>query len=505
MSNYNRDDDFFSSEYDKIAAQTQPKQAQPSNADVEGWYSHQSPQPARAPRKRWGIAVVSILMVLAFVGGFVLSSIFKPVTSEDLLNEVIKTIEEKFLWGEEITDEQQMVMVEQAGTAMLQSLDRYSRLLSPQTAYELFNPVPVQMTGGEQGYFGFGYQYATFGLYVSQVYSDSNSYGKLQEGDLIVRFENCYGSSGKLEDINVVDYSQQELVDKMSKISKCTVKLLRNGNLATCNLQRADVGNGNEEFVMVEYYFGEDNTNMSTTPQNGAAISTVQGRKLKLLPSHVGYIRLNEFEHYPLSASQDVTAEQEFKKALDKFKASGKTKLIVDLKGNPGGYVSSACNIIGLLAKDNSQYGKLLGCTLQDRHKNVQSYYAEAGYNMYDHYFGAQDGATKDIVVWTDGNSASASELTTGALLDYGTAIQMGTTSYGKGIAQVADPLPYTGTAIDDKGNQVEYNWYVYYTTAYYFSPRGINIHGVGYTPEDKYNNLASYGELVTAVIDYWG
>ena len=190
MSNYNRDDDFFSSEYDKIAAQTQPKQAQPSNADVEGWYSHQSPQPVRAPRKRWGIAVVSILMVLAFVGGFVLSSIFKPVTSEDLLNEVIKTIEEKFLWGEEITDEQQMVMVEQAGTAMLQSLDRYSRLLSPQTAYELFNPVPVQMTGGEQGYFGFGYQYATFGLYVSQVYADSNSYGKLQEGDLIVRFEN---------------------------------------------------------------------------------------------------------------------------------------------------------------------------------------------------------------------------------------------------------------------------------------------------------------------------
>lgn len=509
MSNYNPNDDFFSSEYDKLAnkGQQQTQQPKASHVDVDGWYGYNSNQPAqptKAPRRNLVIVVTSVLMVLAFVAGFLFSTVLKPVSTEELLNEVINTIENDLLWGEDITDEQRVAMIEQSGTAMLQTLDRYSRLMSPQTAYALFNPIPTNISTS-QGYFGFAYQYSTFGLYVSQVTADSNAYGKVQEGDLVVHFSNCYDANGNfVEEFSVSDYDQAVVVDKMGKLNRCTLSVLRGGELVKVDLVRSKIGNGNDEFTMIEYYFGAGNTNMSTTPQNGAAISTVEGRQLDKLPNHVGYIRLAEFEHYRVGATE-VTAEQEFKKALDKFKQSGKTKLVVDLKGNPGGWVSSACNIIGLLAQDDTTPGKLLGCTMQDKNKNTSSYFAENDYKMYSYYFGQQDGNTKDIVVWTDGNSASASELTTGALLDYGTAIQMGTTSFGKGIAQTAQALNYSGPIVQNNGVASTYNWYVYYTTAYYFSPKGTNIHGVGYTPNAPYNNLATYSQLVDAVSSYWG
>lgn len=507
MNNYNYEDDFFSGEYDKLAKNDQSKQ---TNASQGGWhvYGDSKPTPTpNAPKRKLGIAITCILMVVAFVSGFLLSNLFRPVTAESLLNDVITTIEQEFLWGDEITDAQSIAMIENAGTAMLQTLDRYSRLMSPQTAYDYFNPT-APGTATSQGYFGFSYQYSTFGLYVSQVLADSNAYGKLQAGDLIVHFANCQGNLGQMDDFSVSDYSQADLITQMSKVNSCTVSVLRNGDIVKLDLVRSPIGNGNNEFTMIEYYFGNSNTNLSTTPQNGAAISTVAERKLDQLPSNVGYIRLAEFEHYQTSLTKTVTAEQEFKLALDKFKASGKTKLIVDLKGNPGGYVTSACNIIGLLATttDNSYLigGKLLGCTLIDKNNSKETYTADRSYMLYDYYFGQQDGNTKDIVVWTDGNSASASELTLGAMLDYGTALQMGTTSFGKGIAQHSKKLNYMGVVTQTNGTQGVFNWYVCYTVAHYYSPNGTNIHGVGFTPSSQYNNLATYSQLVDAVNGYW-
>ena len=505
MSNYNKNDDFFESEYGKIASNG--TNGSVNNVDVNGWYNYTSPNKVPQNGKRnIFIIVTSILLVLAFVGGFLFASMLKPISTEGLLNEVIQTIQNDLLYGEDLTEQDRINMIEQAGTAMLQAVDKYGMLLSPQTAYNLFNPVANEMSGNDRGYFGFGYQYSSLGLYVSTVYADSNSYGKLQEGDLIVRFDEGYSAWGTRYEFNVADVSQEECTTMMSSMVSCTLSVLRNGTIVKIDLQRAKVGNGNNEFVMIEYYFGSSNTNMSTTPQNGAAVSSVKGRGLDKLPNNVGYIRLAEFDHYQVNG-KSVTAESEFKKALDKFKQSGKTKLIVDLKGNPGGYVTSAANIIGMLASSpNVEPGSsLLACTLVDKNNDVEFYYSQAGYNLYDYYFGAQNGNTKDIVIWTDGNSASASELTTGALLDYGTAIQMGITTYGKGIAQVGKALPYTGEIINNNGQKDVYNWYVYYTTARYYSPNGTNIHGVGYTPTEQFNGLKTYTQLVNAVIGYWG
>ena len=71
----------------------------------------------------------------------------------------------------------------------------------------------------------------------------------------------------------------------------------------------------------------------------------------------------------------------------------------------------------------------------------INDYYTDNVY--FDEYFNVEAARTdKPIVVVTDGNSASASELLLGCLLDYGTATQIGAKSYGKGIAQTVALLP---------------------------------------------------------------
>ena len=510
MSQQNKNDEFFSQEYEKLEDKQQPK---PASGNVSDWASYNSPTPT-APKKFW-ILIVSVALVLTFVAGFIFATLLKDtpkqeVPTNELLNTVMEALETAHLYADDITDEDWIAMVENAGTAMLQTVDKYGYLFSPQSAYDLDHPVATTASK-LQGYFGMSYQYSQFGLYVSSVSDDSNCFGKLKKGDLIVRFENCLGKDGwalEFSEFNVADIPQADTVDRLSRMDSCTVVLLRSGELKRYDLKRSNIGMaGNNEFAMVEYYFGPGNTNLSTSPQNGAATYSVADRCLDRLPANVGYIRLTEFSR--MVADNGWTfADAEIKKALDKFKESNKTKLILDLKGNPGGEVTIAANIIGMLANSNDPTyttGGLLACTLTNKNGATIPYRASTDYRLYNYYFGSQDGATKDIVVWTDENSASASELTTGALLDYGTAIHMGTTTYGKGIAQRKISLnQYKGEIVDIYGNKSTYHWMIYYTTDRYYSPKGTNIHGVGYTPSALYNDLDTYTKLMDATIAYW-
>ncbi|MBO5866907.1 MAG: hypothetical protein J6Q55_02505, partial [Clostridia bacterium] len=394
MSNYNKNDDFFTSEYDKIANNQSQRQ---SHVDVDGWYSYNNnSNPNKTPKKNIAVVVVSILLILAFIGGFLFSTLFKDpdpieVPTNEILNEVIRHIEEEWLYSNDITNADWMNMVEQAGTAMLQTVDRYAQLISPQSKYDSEN-ASITESNNSRGYFGFGYQYATFGLYIATVYADSNCYGKLQEGDLIVAFSNAYDYYGNKYEFAVTDLPQAQLINLMGTLQRCTASVLRGGEIVKVNLQRASIGNGNDEFATIEYYFGSNNTNMSTTPQNGAAISSVEARGLERLPSNVGYVRLTSFEYN--------VSDKEFKQVLNKFRLSGKTKLIVDLKGNPGGTVITAANIAGLLSKPAADQD-FVACTLVDNAGNDEKYRPQTDYRKYDDYFGEQDGNTKDIVIWT--------------------------------------------------------------------------------------------------------
>ncbi|MGN1041033.1 MAG: S41 family peptidase, partial [Candidatus Fimimonas sp.] len=179
----------------------------------------------------------------------------------------------------------------------------------------------------------------------------------------------------------------------------------------------------------------------------------------------------------------------------------------------PGGLVDAVCDIAGMLVCDQklsdsqksqvTRGSQLLITSLVDRNDNKQVSYRTSFYN---NYFDApaQNGVC-DIVVWTDGNSASASELLTGALRDYGTGFQIGSKTYGKGIAQTYEPLPYTGQIVKTDGTLGTGHWAIYYTFAAYYSPLGENIHGTGYTPTEGYDGIDDYATLWQKTLQYWG
>lgn len=165
----------------------------------------------------------------------------------------------------------------------------------------------------------------------------------------------------------------------------------------------------------------------------------------KMLDNKMGYIQISEF--------QKNTAKQ-FSKALKKLEKDGMKGLIVDVRSNPGGLVTSVVSILDeLLPKGTVVY-------TQDKYGNRQDYTSEPSCVDFP------------IVVLIDENSASASEIFAGAIKDYKAGTLVGTKSFGKGIVQSIFPL--------EDGDAVKI------TTAKYFTPNGNYIHGKGIEPDEK-------------------
>ncbi len=407
-----------------------------------------------------------------------------------------------------------------AGTALLQSAgDKYCSLMTPQELYEYYNPASTTIGSGSSELFGISYSLLdTVGLYVSSVVTDSSCYGVMQSGDIVLKVSNMKDSDGNDVAINgqkVTDFCFNEVssVDEasivMNSVHSATFSVLRAGEILTPHITRSaiDFANDKYKFEYVEFYFGKDCASVSVNKTANKASTTYDIRELRNLPSDAGYIRISQFMY---SGSSDVLTE--FKEAMKLFKERGLKKLVLDLKGNPGGRVDYVCEIASMLVADfnlsdveKSQVtsgGKLLITSLVPRKGATEYYYYPS---TYKNYFGEKPTDGKcSIVVWTDENSASASELLTGALTDYGTGVQMGTKTYGKGIAQTITTLPYSDSVITHYGTTQTYNWAVYYTFAQYNSPLGNNIHGVGYEPSAKFNNLKTYSDLWKATNEYW-
>lgn len=167
-----------------------------------------------------------------------------------------------------------------------------------------------------------------------------------------------------------------------------------------------------------------------------------------LLDNHIGYIRLSEFRE---------ESYKQFHEAVKKLKQDGADSLIIDLRNNPGGLLTVAIKI----SEDFLPAGQTIVST--------------KGRN------GDQDAVAKsrnkdgDFIKWPvavliNEGSASASEIVAGALKDNKRAVIVGTKSFGKGSVQSVIPLP------DGSGLRL--------TTAKYFTPSGVSIHGVGITPD---------------------
>ena len=177
----------------------------------------------------------------------------------------------------------------------------------------------------------------------------------------------------------------------------------------------------------------------------------------EMLEDNMAYIQISEFS--------EITVDQ-FADALATMRASGMEGLILDLRANPGGSLSSVVGVSKMLLPEG-----LILYTEDKQGKRVE--YKCDGRREFD----------KPLVVLVDGNSASSSEVLAGAIKDYELGPLVGTTTFGKGIVQTVLPLK------DGSAMKV--------TTSSYYSPKGYNIHGTGIEPDVvcEFDSEAYYGE----------
>lgn len=165
----------------------------------------------------------------------------------------------------------------------------------------------------------------------------------------------------------------------------------------------------------------------------------------KILEGNIGYIKLNDF---------NVHAREQINLALEQMDVNNLEGLVFDLRGNPGGLLTSAIEIASAFIKD----GVILIEDFGDGEEQV--------FNANGSYIGV----SVPLVVLVDENSASASELVAGALQDRGRATILGETTFGKGTVQTWQSLVNGGG--------------IRLTIARWLTPNGNWIHEEGVTPD---------------------
>lgn len=166
----------------------------------------------------------------------------------------------------------------------------------------------------------------------------------------------------------------------------------------------------------------------------------------EMLDKRTGYIEITEFK--------GVTFEQ-YKETFERLKEQGMERLVIDLRDNPGGLLTSVCDVLGwilpegLIVYTEDKYGNKMEETCDGKHP-----------------------LDMPLAVLVNEGSASASEIFAGAVQDYEVGTIVGTTTFGKGVVQALHPMS-DGSAVK-------------LTVSKYYTPKGKNIHGEGISPDIK-------------------
>ncbi len=166
----------------------------------------------------------------------------------------------------------------------------------------------------------------------------------------------------------------------------------------------------------------------------------------EMLDKKTGYIEITEFK--------GVTFEQ-YKETFERLKEQGMERLVIDLRDNPGGLLTSVCDVLGwilpegLIVYTEDKYGNKMEETCDGKHP-----------------------LDMPLAVLVNEGSASASEIFAGAVQDYEVGTIVGTTTFGKGVVQALYPMS-DGSAVK-------------LTVSKYYTPKGKNIHGEGISPDIK-------------------
>ena len=195
--------------------------------------------------------------------------------------------------------------------------------------------------------------------------------------------------------------------------------------------------------VEVEFYLSKkEEYKTFTLERKEVEVPTVA---YEMKEDNIGYIAVSAF---------DEPTDEQFISAVKDLEKQGMKSMIVDLRNNGGGMLTSVVNMLDYLLPKGSEI-----VSTKDKYGKGETYKATS-----EHAF------ELPIVVLINGNTASASEVFSGAIQDFELGTLVGTTSFGKGIVQSVIPLN-DGTAIK-------------LTTSYYYTPKGRNIHGTGIEPD---------------------
>ncbi|MBP5281467.1 MAG: S41 family peptidase [Lachnospiraceae bacterium] len=204
---------------------------------------------------------------------------------------------------------------------------------------------------------------------------------------------------------------------------------------------------------VVSHIRGDENTKVVLTViRDGEELelTATRGRvenptvETKDLGNGMGYLQITEFD--------DVTTRQ-FLEGMDELYQGGMQGLILDLRSNPGGNLSTVVEI----AQNLLPQGLVVYTETKDGKRSEYKCKGDKEIKI-------------PLVVLVDMNSASASEILAGAIQDYQKGTLVGTTTYGKGIVQTILPAK-DGSAIK-------------ITVSAYFTPKGRNIHKIGIEPD---------------------
>lgn len=212
---------------------------------------------------------------------------------------------------------------------------------------------------------------------------------------------------------------------------------------------------GKDKTYVVSKIKGEEHTFATITVirENAAEPIDISVERRKIESPTVEYEMYDNGMAYIQITEFDLVTTGQFESAYNQAKAEGMKGLIIDLRSNPGGNLSTVCDISrmllpkGMIVYTEDKYGK-------------REEYTCNGENRIE----------VPLVVLTNGYSASASEILAGAVKDYGIGKLVGTTTFGKGIVQKVIDLS-DGSAIK-------------LTVSSYFTPKGNNIHGIGVEPD---------------------
>lgn len=352
------------------------------------------------------IALVSGVIIL-FVAGFLfgINAKTEKDVSQDieylgLFTQVYKIVKDYYV---EPTSSKKLIQGSLKG--MLSSLDPFSTYFSPDECKEF-----TTETHGEFGGLGIEIMMENHKLIVVSPIEDTPAWkAGIKPGDIILEID------GKA-------------VEKMTLMQ--AVKLMRGkpGTKVTLTIWRKGV---------------EKPFKITIT----RAIIKIKSVKTKELENKaIGYIRLTQF--------QENSAE-DFENALEKFK--DKKGIIIDLRNNPGGLLTTAIAIADMLLPE----GKMIVYTKGRTSKSNEEFYSESPPIVPEDL---------PIVLIVNKGSASASEILTGALRDNNRALAVGDKTYGKASVQTLIPLS-DGSCLK-------------LTTAHYYTPNGKLIMWKGITPD---------------------